>query len=136
MGSRIQASLPSNMQFCLTILLFSPMALAMKVPAPLGQGTGNEQYEPVDPSYSTPDEVYKAGDKDDCHPVEEIVYENKCLPYVEKTCLTQQQEQCKEVFEKNCTAVIDEFEERECFDVTELMCSLAESIQYEMVDEI
>merc|ERR1711962_1126717 len=89
------------------------------MPAPLGQGTGNEQYKPVDPSYSTPDEVYKAGDKDDCHPVEEIVHENRCLPYVEKTC----------------TAVIDEFEERECFVVTELMCSLAESIQYEMVDE-
>ena len=67
--------------------------------------------------------------------MEEIVYENKCLPYVEKTCFTQQQEQCKDVYEKNCTAVIDEFEERECFDVTELMCSLAESIQYEMVDE-
>merc|ERR1712180_166547 len=79
----------------------------IQMPAPLGQGTGNEQYKPVDPSYSTPEEVYKAGDKDDCHPVEEIVYE------------------------KNCTAVIDEFEERECFDVTELMCSLAESIQYE-----
>merc|ERR1712212_346835 len=105
------------------------------IPAPLGQGTGNEQYKPVDPKYSTPDEVYKAGDKDDCHPVEEIVYENKCLPYVEKTCFTQQQEQCKDVFERNCTAVIDQFEERECFDVTELMCSLAESIQYEMVDE-
>merc|ERR1712212_626982 len=105
------------------------------MPAPLGQGTGNDQYKPVDPSYSTPDEVYKAGDKDDCHPVEENVYENRCLPYTEKTCFTQQQEQCKDVYEKNCTAVIDEFEERECFDVTELMCSLAESIQYEMVDE-
>merc|ERR1712212_595163 len=93
----------------------------IQMPAPLGQGTGNEQYKP--------------GDKDDCHAVEEIVYENKCLPYVEKTCFTQQQEQCKDVYEKNCTAVIDEFEERECFDVTELMCSLAESIQYEMVDE-
>merc|ERR1712121_443904 len=64
-----------------------------------------------------------------------IVYDEKCIPYMEKTCYTQQQEQCKEVYEKNCTAVIDEFEERECFDVTELMCSLAESIQYEMVDE-
>merc|ERR1711931_182859 len=135
MGSCTLASLPSIMPIFLTILLFSPMALAMKMPAPLGQGTGNDEYKPVDPSYSTPDEVYKAGDKDDCHPVEEIVYENRCLPYVEKTCLTQQQEQCKEVFEKNCTAVIDEFEERECFYVTELMCSLAESIQYEMVDE-
>jgi len=105
------------------------------MPAPLGQGTGNDQYKPVDPSYSTPDEVYKAGDKDDCHPVEEIVYENRCLPYVEKTCFTQQQEQCKDVYEKNCTAVIDEFEERECFDVTKMICSLAESIQYEVVDE-
>merc|ERR1712212_802054 len=107
-----------TMQNLLICLLLSPLVLA-KLPAPLGQGTGNAQYEPVDPSYSTPDEVYKAGDKDDCHPVEEIVYENRCLPY----------------FEKNCTAVIDEFEERECFDVTELMCKLAESIQYEMVDE-
>merc|ERR1711962_670914 len=92
------------------------------MPKPLGEGTGNDQYMPVDPSYSSPDEVYKAGDKDDCHPVEEIVYENKCLPYVEKTCFTQQREQCKDVYEKNCTAVIDEFEERECFDVTDRVC--------------
>merc|ERR1712033_11628 len=102
---------------------------------PLVAGTGNDKYNPVDPSYNTNEEVYKAADKDDCHPVEEIVYDEKCIPYMEKTCYTQQQEQCKEVYEKNCTAVIDEFEERECFDVTELMCSLAESIQYEMVDE-
>merc|ERR1719474_2240995 len=33
------------------------------MPTPLGEGTGNDQYKPVDPSYSTPDEVYKAGDK-------------------------------------------------------------------------
>merc|ERR1711962_869879 len=38
----------------------------LKMPAPLGEGTGNEhQYKPVDPNNSTPDEVYKAGDKDD-----------------------------------------------------------------------
>merc|ERR1711915_289793 len=105
------------------------------LPHPLGQGTGNDKYNPVDPSYNVNEEVYKAADKDDCHPVEEIVYDEKCIPYTEKTCYTQQREQCKEGYEKNCTAVIDEFEERECFDVTELMCSLAESIQYEMVDE-
>merc|ERR1711962_1836037 len=110
-----------TMQSLLICLLLSPLVLASN-PPPLGMGTGNEKYEPVDPSYSTPDEVYKAGDKDDCHPVEEIVYENKCLPYVEKTCFTQQQEQCKDVYEKNCTAVIDEFEERECFDVTDRVC--------------
>merc|ERR1711942_171996 len=86
------------------------------LPPPLGQGTGNDKYMPVDPSYNTNEEVYKAADKDDCHPVEEIVYDEKCIPYMVKTCYTQQQEQCKEVYEKNCTAVIDEFEERECFD--------------------
>jgi len=103
---------------------------------PLGTGTGNDQYEPIDSAYYTPHEVYKAGDKDDCHPVKKLVYADKCVPYVKKTCYTQQKELCKDVFEKNCTAVIDEFEERECFDVTELVCQLAESIQFEMVDEI
>merc|ERR1712228_897937 len=106
------------------------------LPNPLGQGTGNDKYMPTDPSYNTNEEVYKAADKDDCHPVERLVYDEKCIPYMEKTCYTQQREQCKEVYEKNCTAVIDEFEERECFDVTELMCSLAESIQYEMVYDL
>ena len=37
---------------------------------PLGTGTGNDQYKPIDDAYYTPNEVYKAGDKDDCHPVE------------------------------------------------------------------
>merc|ERR1711915_1080802 len=120
------------------LLAVIPLAAGSQYPGqprPLGAGTGNDQYNPVDPSYNTNEEVYKAADKDDCHPVERLVYEEKCIPYTEKTCYTQQREQCKEVYEKNCTAVIDEFEERECFDVTELMCSLAESIQYEMVDE-
>merc|ERR1712121_119872 len=117
-------------------LLVLPLLVAGgNVPHPLGQGTGNDKYMPTDPSYNVNEEVYKAADKDDCHPVEEIVYDEKCIPYMEKTCYTQQREQCKEVYEKNCTTVIDEFEERECFDVTELMCSLDESIQYEMVDE-
>merc|ERR1712198_328664 len=113
MGSCRQLPLlQTSTMLLLCLLISSPLLTLAGNPQPLGQGTGNDQYKPV----------------------EEIVYENKCLPYVEKTCLTQQQEQCKEVFEKNCTVVIDEFEERECFDVTELMCSLAESIQYEMVD--
>merc|ERR1712033_63558 len=105
--------------YCLLLALIPLVAgsLYPAHPRPLGAGTGNDKYNPVDPSYNTNEEVY----------------EEKCIPYTEKTCYTQQREQCKEVYEKNCTAVIDEFEERECFDVTELMCSLAESIQYEMV---
>merc|ERR1711862_1021403 len=59
------------------------------LPHPLGQGTGNDKYMPTDPSYNVNEEVYKAADKDDCHPVEEIVYDEKCIPYMEKTCYTQ-----------------------------------------------
>ena len=83
---------------------------------------GNDQYKPIDDAYYTPNKVYKAGDKDDCHPVEKIMYADECVSYVEQTCYTQQKELCKDVFEKNCTVVIDNFEERECFDVTELVC--------------
>merc|ERR1711962_776225 len=121
MGVQIQSprwSFKLIMMLLLCLLITSPLLARAGQPQPLGQGTGNDQYKPVDPSYSSPDEVYKAGDKDDCHPVEEIVYENQCIPYVEKTCRTSQKEMCKDVYEKNCTAVIDEFEERECFDVT------------------
>merc|ERR1712228_254858 len=53
-------------------------------------------------------------------------YEKNCTAVIdefeERECYTQQQEQCKEVYEKNCTAVIDEFEERESFDVTDRVC--------------
>merc|ERR1711942_227933 len=106
MGKFVSDFIPSIMYLLLLTLI--PLVAGSQYPAqprPLGAGTGNDKYNPVDPSYNTNEEVYKAADKDDCHPVERLVYE------------------------ENCTAVIDEFEERECFDVTELMCSLAESIQ-------
>jgi len=99
------------------------------------QGTGNVEYKPIDTEYYTPNEVYESGDKQDCHPVEKLVYKDECIPYKEKTCFTQQQETCKDVFEKNCTAVIDTFDVRECFNVTELICKLAETIEYEMAEE-
>merc|ERR1712058_118896 len=98
-------------------------------------GHGGTYQPPIDPDYYSQNEVYKIKDKDDCHPVERTVYKGECLPYIEKTCYTQQVEQCKDVYEKNCTSVIDESEHRECFDVTELICKLVENIQYEMVDE-
>lgn len=89
----------------------------------------------MDAQYYTPDEIFKSGDKKDCHPVEKIVYVNECVPFVEKTCYTQQKEVCKDIFENNCTAVVDQFEDRQCIDVTELLCSLAEVVEYEIVDE-
>jgi len=98
-------------------------------------GHGGTYQPPIDPDYYSPNEIYKIKDKDDCHPVERTVYKDECLPYEEKTCYTHQAEHCKDVYEKNCTSVIEESEHRECFDVTELVCKLVENIQYEMVDE-
>merc|ERR1712071_328162 len=93
---------------CITLL---PLVLgvplekkAAPMVQPLGQGTGNKMYTPIDPEHYTPDEVYKAANKDDCHPVEKLTYVDECIPYVEKTCFTQQKELCKDVYEKNCTA--------------------------------
>merc|ERR1712180_144892 len=102
MGVQIQSprcTIKLIMMLLLCLLITSPWLARAGNPKPLGQGTGNDQYKPVDPSYSTPDEVYKAGDKDDRHPVEEIVYENQCIPYVEKTCRTSQKEMCKDDFQ-------------------------------------
>jgi len=102
---------------------------------PLGDSTGNIEYKPIDPAHYANREIYKAGNMEDCHWVEKLVYKDQCVPYIEKTCFTQQVEECQDLYQKNCTAVIDEFEERECFDVDELICQLAESIDYEMVEE-
>nr|AGN29677.1 hypothetical protein [Acartia pacifica] len=102
---------------------------------PLEKEINKQGYKPINQDYYVPNEIFASGDKDDCHPVERTVYQDECIPYVEKTCFTQQKEYCNDVFEKNCTTVIEEFEERECFDVTELICQLVENVQYEMVDE-
>merc|ERR1712096_269001 len=41
-----------------------------------------------------------------CHKVEKVIFENKCEPYTEKTCWTQNQETCQPELFKNCTGVI------------------------------
>merc|ERR1712134_101289 len=132
----VYRKLPIMLLLCM--LFASPLMVLAGNPQPLGQGTGNDQYKPVDPSYSTPDEVYKAGDKDDCHPVEEIVYENQCIPYVEKTCRTSQKEMCKDVYEmvdetytvQRCTGVTD----RVCDTVYDLAQSTKDDFQCVDID--
>merc|ERR1739849_49807 len=133
--TKVVSSFRFKMMFYL--LLVVPLVSGGTLPGSpdLLLGPGGHYQPPIDPDYYSPNEVYKIKDKDDCHPVERTVYKDECLPYIEKTCYTQQVEQCKDVYEKNCTSVIDESEHRECFDVTELICKLVENIQYEMVDE-
>merc|ERR1712212_808062 len=101
------------------VLVGSAVCVPMSPTVPLGDTTGHSQYKPVGQDHYAPNEVYK----------------DECVPYVEQTCYTQQEEHCEDVDEKNCTAGIDEFEERECFEVTELQCHLSESIEYEVVQE-
>merc|ERR1711872_931344 len=136
MGSQLISLLPSIFYFpgfkrMILLLVFCVcLGLVVGVPTkshselhgptvPLGDSTGHGHYKPVGQD----------------HYVDKLVYKDECVPYVEQTCYTQQEEYCEDVYEKNCTAVIDEFEERECFEVTELQCHLSESIEYEVVQE-
>merc|ERR1712096_62848 len=46
-----------------------------------------------------------------------VIFNNKCEPYKEKTCWTQNEEICSPVMYKNCTGVIETNIERVCFNV-------------------
>merc|ERR1711970_739439 len=102
---------------------------------PLGDTTGKKEYHPINQDYYSPNEVYKAGDHRDCHFVDKIVYKDQCIPYIEKTCRTHQEEECHEVMDKKCKTEVDDHADRECFDVTELLCQLVESIDYEVIQD-
>merc|ERR1719186_2082531 len=66
-----------------------------------------------------------------CHKGEKGIFKNKCEPYTEKTCWTQNEEVCEPVMYKNCTGVIETNIERVCFNVNELVCNLLEAVHYE-----
>ena len=70
-----------------------------------------------------------------CHKVEKVIFENKCEPYTEKTCFTQNKETCQPELFKNCTGVIETNIERVCFNVNELVCNLVEAVHYETLEE-
>ena len=70
-----------------------------------------------------------------CHKVEKVVFENQCEPYKEKTCYTQNREECQTELYKNCTGVIETDVQRVCFNVNELVCNLVEAIHYETLEE-
>merc|ERR1712183_573220 len=70
-----------------------------------------------------------------CHKVEKVIFKNKCEPYKEKTCFTQNEEICEPVMYKNYTGVIETNIERVCFNVNELVCNLVEAVHYETLEE-
>merc|ERR1719167_1826379 len=72
-----------------------------------------------------------AGQK--CYPTYETKYKKQCESYDEKVCRTSHKEQCIDVAGKKCKAIHTSQQERKCFDVNELLCSLKENVQYEEI---
>eukprot|EP00092_Neocalanus_flemingeri_P002811 GFUD01003008.1.p1 GENE.GFUD01003008.1~~GFUD01003008.1.p1 ORF type:complete len:381 (+),score=60.97 GFUD01003008.1:84-1226(+) len=79
--------------------------------------------------------VYGASNDPLCHKVEKIEWVDHCEDYVEKTCYTQNKEECETKAYNNCTSVIITDVDRACFKVVEMVCSLEEHIKYETVEE-
>merc|ERR1712126_468301 len=71
-----------------------------------------------------------------CYPTYETKYKEQCESYDEKVCRTSHKEQCKDVAGKKCKAIHTSKQERKCFDVNELLCSLKENVQYEEIPAV
>merc|ERR1712126_350328 len=85
---------------------------------------GANDYNPA-PSYGT-----KQSKK--CETYYDYEYSEKCINYNDKVCYTKYQEHCSDVTKDNCKGMIKSEQVRKCTDVTELLCGLAETVQYEM----
>jgi len=84
----------------------------------------------LDQDQYTPNEVLIKPGAKDCYPVERTVYQEEMVPYTQQTCITRQQTDCQDVVADNCEAVVEEVEDRNCFNVTENICQMEESVEY------
>merc|ERR1719378_730360 len=101
------------------------MGLASSAPPPLPVYPGPAPPLEYDPQIGqTNVDGYSLNKNPYCHMEEKVVFENQCEPYTEKTCWTQNEEDCKPAMYKNCTGVIQTKVDRVCFNVNELVCSL------------
>merc|ERR1719510_1844999 len=71
-----------------------------------------------------------------CSPTYETKYKEECIDYSEKVCYTTQKEKCSDVEIRKCKAIQSISQTRKCFDVTDLLCSLQEDIQYEQIPAV
>ena len=81
------------------------------------------------------DTTYSEEQEPTCHMEYKTDYQDWCEPYEERTCLTQNVEECMKEELNNCTTVIETKIDRVCVDVTELVCNLVENIHYDTVHE-
>merc|ERR1719435_166765 len=73
--------------------------------------------------------------KPNCHWQQKTTFQDRCEDYDEKTCWTQNEEQCSSYLVNTCTPVVNTGVDRRCFNVTELICELVESVHYRQVEE-
>merc|ERR1711970_1508209 len=73
--------------------------------------------------------------KPNCHLEQKTTFQDRCEDYDEKTCWTQNEEQCNSYLVTTCTPVVNTGVDRRCFNVTELICELVESVHYRQVEE-
>merc|ERR1719435_166764 len=70
-----------------------------------------------------------------CHLEQKTTFQDRCEDYDEKTCWTQNEEHCSSYLVNTCTPVVNTGVDRRCFNVTELICELVESVHYRQVEE-
>jgi hypothetical protein len=116
-----------------TALLSSFLLLAILVAEGRGEGYAPGDYRP-DIGQGAPTD-YGRPTAPNCHLEQTSTFEDRCLPYEETTCYSQNEEDCKEYYVNTCTPIVNTEVDRRCFNVTELICELVESVNYRQVEE-
>merc|ERR1739847_241569 len=114
-------------------VLLAVACLAAGVPAMHTGAYGPGDYRP-DIGEGSPTD-YGRPTKPNCHLVQKPSWEDRCEDYKEKTCWTQNKEECGAYLVNTCTPVVETTVDRRCFNVTELICELVESVHYRQVEE-
>merc|ERR1739838_959917 len=114
-------------------VLLAVVCLAAGVPAMHTGAYSPGDYRP-DIGEGSPTD-YGRPTKPNCHLVQQPSWEDRCEDYKEKTCWTQNKEECGAYLVNTCTPVVETTVDRRCFNVTELICELVESVHYRQVEE-
>merc|ERR1712142_641992 len=132
------------MKFVLALLLAAAAVTQCKVIGSYdSEGGSNDAYESMSAGggyeSSSSSSGYESGGDDyetTCTPYFETVHIERCEHYEDKVCYTSQQESCDDVVGENCRAIISSRQVRQCHNVTELLCGLKETIQYDIVQAV
>merc|ERR1712135_245497 len=97
-----------------------------------GEDRDSQSYRPNYHNDYNQQPGYGPKHKKKCETYYDYEYTQKCINYKDKVCYTKYQEHCSDVTKNNCKGLIKSEQVRKCTDVTELLCGLAETVEYEM----